>query len=466
MARVLNISLSKKTISSTDGLSPGAIKPASAASAAALAIVYQPIDVIRPASRPVRRRGKHQIEQLIGAIRRFGCRVPILVTNDAEIVDGHAIFEACKALGMTTIPTLVIDDLNPEEIRALRISINKIAEGSEWSIPDLKLEFEHLFKVDPELVAFTGFPIPEIDTILRPPALLDEDEIPAPTTGPSVSRLGDIWVFDGGHKLLCGNARDGASYRALLVNELIQMLFSDIPYGVPISHVSQSHGEFVEGSDMSEEEAYAFFLSFLNAATPHLVDGAIVDSFIDWRGMRPLLNALKGAGLQQQGMVVWDKESGAMGSLYRQQTEYVVIAKWGAAPHINNVQLGKHGRNRTTLWRYPGLARQQAGRKEALAMHPTVKPLGLLTEALLDTSRPGGLVLDPFAGSGSLMLAAHRVNRIARAIELDPKYVDVAVRRMEAFTGMPARLQDDGRTFAEVADERLGGSPAPATAEI
>ena len=174
--------------------------------------------------------------------------------------------------------------------------------------------------------------------------------------------------------------------------------------------------------------------------------------------MFALLQAIRAVGLEQKAIVTWDKGTGGMGTLYRQQAEFVVVTKAGKGPHINNVERGRHGRNRTTVWSAPGMAQFGRGRKEALRLHPTVKPVSLLMDALLDTSRPGGIVLDPFAGSGTLLLAAHRTHRVGRAIELDPCYVDVAVARMEALTGKPARHVATGLTFAEMAVQRQPGS--------
>lgn len=421
-----------------------------------LVIVYKKADELKPSPRRVRRPKKGQVEACINNLRRFGLWYPVLITGSGEIVDGHLLYEACVALGETNIPTVIVTGLSDVEIRALRIWINKSHEGSTWDPDALKAELEAIFAKDPALAAFTGLSGAEIDALLRKPLIDVADEAVDPKTDKLVSRFGDVWIFERGHRLLCGNARDAAAYVALKLLQRVRMVLSDVPYAIVNieGHVSRFHGEFVEGSGLSYDEALAFFGEFLSAMAPHLVDGAMVDLFIDAYGMRALLNALRAAAYDHKTIVVWDKLAGGMGSLYRQQTEFVVVSKWGRAPHVNNIALGKHGRNRTTLWSYPGMSQQQAGRKELLSLHPTVKPVALLSEAILDTSNRGDVILDPFAGSGSLMLAADRVGRVAACIELDPKYVDVAVRRMEAATGKPARLEATGQTFAEVALER------------
>jgi DNA modification methylase len=187
---------------------------------------------------------------------------------------------------------------------------------------------------------------------------------------------------------------------------------------------------------------------------PHVRNGAVVDLFIDYRGMYALMTAAREAGLQHLCTAVWDKQHAGMGGLYRHRAEFILVTKWGEAPHINNVQLGKHGRNRSTVWEAPGLAGFGRERSQALKAHATPKPVPLLADAILDTSERGGVVLDPFLGSGSLLLAAHRTGRVGVGIELDPRFVDVAVKRMETFTGEPARHLETGLTFAELTERR------------
>jgi hypothetical protein len=424
----------------------------------ALSINYQPISVLRPLDRPLRKRSKGQVERLTANIERFGCVVPILVTSVGEIIDGHAIYEACRRLKHATLPTIVIDHLSEDEVRALRLSLNRIAEGSSWDPAALASEFAHLLAIEPDLVAFSGFDMPEIDLALTTLSVDGADPADAVPDLPraATSRLDDIWDFAGGHRLMCGNARAGESYAAMLAGKRVQKVSTDPPYGCAIrGYVSSTHGEFVEGSGMGEAEAAVFFAEFLDAMISHLADGAIVEMFIDARGMLPLLTSARRADLTQLTTCVWDKGVGGMGSLYRQQTEFVLVMKHGRGPHINNIALGRNGRNRTTIWSAPGLNRFGPGRRESLALHPTVKPVGLIAEALLDTSHRGGLILDPFCGSGTTLLAAHRTGRVGYGIELNPAFVDVAVWRMEALTGLPARHASTGLTFAELAAQRV-----------
>ncbi|WP_158807987.1 DNA modification methylase [Beijerinckia sp. L45] len=420
-----------------------------------LAIIYQSIEALKRAGCSLRKSDKRKVDHLVCSYERFGFLGALLVTKTGELIDGELRLEAYRLLKIESVPTIILDGFSDAEIKTIRVAVNRLGEGREWDPIALAALFEDLFEVDPTLLEFTGFSLAEIDVCLSDFAPNLEDDVVPASKGPPVTRAGDLWVFAGRHKLFCGSARDPLSYKALLGNEEVQMCLTDPPYGCRIKgHVSRTHGEFIEGSEMSEVDTLCFFREFLTAMTPHLNSGAIVDIFIDGPGMFPLLQTIRDIGLVQKALVTWDKGAGGMGSLYRQQAEFVLVSKWGSAQHINNIQLGKHGRNRTTVWSAPGLAQFGKGRKEALKVHPTVKPVGLLVDALLDTSHSGGVVLDPFVGSGSTLLAAHRTHRLGRAIELDPTYVDVAVARMERATGVPAIHAASGLTFAALAERR------------
>lgn len=420
-----------------------------------------PIDKLKPANRRIRRATKSQRQTLMANIERFGCVVSVLVTDQFEIIDGHAIWEACKALGHKAIEVRVVSDLSPAEIKALRISLHAIAELSEFDDPALALDLKFLFKADPLLVTYTALPMARIDSlILGSNTAADPDAggeaALATLLAKAVTRLGDRWIGDGGHVLYCGDAKDPASYVAALDGKIADMIFSDVPYAiVPIKGVvSSKHESFVEGSGLTEEEADAFFLAALQAMVGFVRDGAIVDLFIDYRAMYSLTGATRAVGLTHLCTVTWNKVTPAMGGLYRHAAEYVLVLKHGKKPHINNVRLGKFGRNRSTVWTYPGMAQFGAGRNEALASHATVKPLGLLVDAILDVTNRGDLVLDPFVGTGSAVLAAHRAGRIGVGIELDPRHVDTAVARLEAETGKPVLHGQTGLTFAQMAERR------------
>jgi len=250
------------------------------------------------------------------------------------------------------------------------------------------------------------------------------------------------------------------------------MAFTDAPYNVPIGgHVSGlgkvKHAEFAMASgEMSRPE----FIAFLSTAIKHLItnvqDGAVLDLCIDWRHLAEILSAIEANELALLNLCVWNKRNGGMGSLYRSKHELILIAKKGTAPHTNNVELGKHGRYRTNVWDYAGVNSFGKGRTADLADHPTVKPVALVADAIRDVTRPGEIVLDAFMGSGTTILAAERTKRLAYGIEIEPGYVDVAIRRWSAVTGEKAVLARTGETFESVALHRANESGNSELAEV
>ena len=240
------------------------------------------------------------------------------------------------------------------------------------------------------------------------------------------------------------------------------MTFTDPPYNVPIAgHVSGlgkvQHSEFVMGSgEMSETEFGGFLATILKNIAGVSVDGAIAFVCMDWRHLYELLGAARAVGLGHKNVCVWVKTNAGMGTFYRSQHEMIAVFKVGTAPHINSFELGQYGRRRTNVWTYPGVNSFGDGRDEALALHPTVKPVRLVADAIKDCSKRNGLILDPFLGSGTTLVAAETTGRRCAGLELDPRYVDVAVRRWQDFTGEEATLEDDSRTFGEIEESRRG----------
>lgn len=275
-------------------------------------------------------------------------------------------------------------------------------------------------------------------------------------TGPAVSRLGDIWEL-GRHRLICGDARDAEVMQRLLKNGQADMVFTDPPYNVPIDgHVcglgSVKHREFaMAAGEMSEAEFTRFLEDGCRAMARVMRDGAIAFVCMDWRHMGELLAAGKAAFTELKNLVVWNKSNGGMGAFYRSKHELIFVFKHGTAPHTNSFGLGDSGRYRTNVWDYAGISSISASRSDELAMHPTVKPVALIADAIKDCSRRGEIILDPFAGSGSTLIAAEKTGRSARLVELDPLYCDTIVRRWEAVTGKRAMLTACGRAFEDVA---------------
>lgn len=420
-----------------------------------------PIERLRAPANVLRNPGKSQAEKLEASVSRFGFTVPVICTSDGEIIDGAKRFKAAQSLGYASLPVAIVDGLSSAEIQALRISISKLAELSAWDPAALSDAFKGLLDVDPSLLRVTGFEMAEIDALLfkkLAPSAAGETP-PAAATTP-ISQRGDLFTI-GPHRLLCGDAKDPVSYEKLLRTDTCQMVLADVPYGVKISGTcSRSHGEFLEGSDCDESEMATFFSEFLAAVNGYLPPGCIVDLFIDHRNICALTLASRSIDLEHVTTCVWDKQSGGMGGLYRNQAEYVLILKKRGAAFINNVKLGAHGRNRTTVWSHPGYAAFGAERQEAIERHPTSKPVGLLADAILDVSKVGGVVLDMFAGSGSTLVAAHRVQRVGMGIEIDPRFVDVSVKRLEEAVGEAAVHEATGLTFAELSAQRTSKTEA------
>lgn len=421
-----------------------------------------------PHERNARTHSKKQVQMIAKSIQRFGFMNPVLATGDNRIIAGHGRVEAAKSLGLAEVPVLRIEDLSPDEIRAYVIADNQLAQKAGWDREVLAIELQHLGSIDFDLEVI-GFETAEIDLILDAEAgKADdpgrEDDVPEPDAGPAVSREGDLWLFGPAgtprHMLLVGDARFGETYTRLMDGVSAAMMITDPPYNVPIvGHVSglgrKVHREFAHASgEMSEEEFIAFLAAFMEGAGMHLAEGALSYVFMDWRHLNELQGACRKLGLSLVNLCVWVKTNAGMGSLYRSKHELCSIFKRGDTPHRNNVELGKHGRSRSNVWTYAGVNTFRAGRGEDLADHPTVKPAQMIADAIRDVTKRGDVVLDPFAGSGTILIAAEMTGRKARGIEIDPVYADVAIRRFEAFTGKPAILAETGETFEVVAERR------------
>ena len=432
-----------------------------------------PVSSLMPHSGNARTHSRKQVREIAESIERFGFTVPVLVDDQNQIIAGHGRVEAAKRLGWTEVPTLRLSHLSPAEKRAYIIADNRLAEKAGWDREILAIELQGLIDLNFE-VELTGFSMGEIDIILsdadeaRGESTGAEDKIPDPTAGPAVSRLGDLWEL-GQHRLLCGDARDDGAYGRLLDGDKAEIVFTDPPYNVPIDgHVcglgNIRHRDFAMASgEMTSKEFTTFLTSVFGRLAVHAIDGAIHFICIDWRHIAEMMAAGNEVYTELKNLCVWTKTNAGMGSFYRSKHELVFAWKSGTAAHINNVELGQHGRNRTNVWEYAGITSMRRGRLEELAMHPTVKPVALVADAIKDCSRRHGIVLDPFAGSGTILVAAERTGRRARALEIDPVFVDVAIRRWQCFTGKSATLADTTRTFEAIEQERTGGGAPDAT---
>lgn len=416
-----------------------------------------PVSALKPNPRNARTHSKAQIDQIAASIQEFGFNNPVLVDADLGIIAGHGRVEAAKLLGWLEVPILELRHLTDAQKRAYVLADNKLAEKAGWDTELLALELGELAGMDLDFdLTLTGFEMGEIDFLISGASDGDPDpDVPEPDPGPPVTQLGDIWQI-GPHRLICGDATDAGVHARLLGGRKAQMIFTDPPYNVPIDgHVSGlgkvKHREFAMATgEMTEAQFEAFLAGVFRHLAAGSVDGAIHFVCMDWRHMQETLAAGSKAYSELKNLCVWAKTNGGMGSLYRSQHELVFVFKAGTAAHVNNVNLGKHGRNRTNVWTYAGVNSFRAGREDELAMHPTVKPLALVQDAILDCSDRGQIVFDAFAGSGSTLIAAQRAGRIGFGIELDPAYCDVILKRFAA-EGLDAVRELTGEKFSELA---------------
>lgn len=426
------------------------------------------LSLLKPCPQNTRLHSKEQIQALARAIKEFGFNNPILIDSHHQIIAGHGRVDAAKTLGFEMVPVIQLEHLNPEQVRAYRIADNRIAELACWDEEALRIEFQELstLYLDFDLTV-TGFDTPQIDLmIIGESSTIDEepedifeqrfDDLP------TVSLDGDIWDL-GHHKIACGNCLDHNLYRQLMGDDRAGMIFTDPPYNVPINgHVltrtgSQSHDEFFMASgEMTPDEFQSFLKSATTLMTHYSKDGSLHFICMDWRHIYDLLHVSRAVYSELKNICIWNKTNGGMGSLYRSKHEMVALFKKGTAPHINNIELGKHGRYRTNVWDYAGQNIPTDDRMEALSMHPTVKPIKMIEDALYDCSNRGDIVLDPFGGSGSTLIAAEKSGRKARLIEISPCYVDVTIRRWQKLTGLAAIHLESKATFEQITQERRG----------
>jgi DNA modification methylase len=428
-----------------------------------LHIEYIAISDLKPNPRNARVHSQKQLHQIAASISEFGFNVPVLIDRGNIIIAGHGRVDAARKLGMETVPVLRIEHLTDEQKRAFALADNKIALNSDWDLEMLQLNLKELSALDLNFdLEITGFETAQTDVLIDGPTQqtkADLSDIVPEKEAEAVSRLGDLWLL-GDHKLVCADACDKASYAELMDGETARVVFTDPPYNVPIDgHVgglgAVKHREFKMASgEMSPAEFEQFLKTVFANMAEVSVNGAVHFICMDWRHLAEVMGAAQGIYSGLKNLCVWNKNNGGMGSFYRSKHELVFVYKVGTDPHVNTVELGTHGRYRTNVWDYAGVNTWRAGRDADLEMHPTVKPTALVIDAIKDCSRRGDLVLDAFSGSGTTIIAAHKCRRKARALELDPLYVDVAIRRWQTFTGKAATLAITGETFAEIADRR------------
>jgi len=411
-----------------------------------LAVTYRALGDLIPDPRNARTHPKRQIEQLKASIEAFGFTNPILADPEGKIIAGHGRFQAARAMGFAEVPTITISGLSETQKRALLIADNKIALSAGWDLEILQLELSELASIDVDIdPTLTGFSTGEIDVILSS-APDPDDEVVPPVPRTPRTKPGDIWIL-GEHRVGCGDSRDaGFLQRVISDGARIDAAFLDPPYNVRIGGhavAAGSHREFAMASgEMSEAEFRSFLTDTLGAAARLSRDGAVHFICMDWRHLDSVSAIGSAVYGERLNLCIWNKSNAGMGSLYRSKHELIFVYRVGTAPHLNMVELGKHGRNRTNVWDYASVNSMQGSRRDDLALHPTVKPTGLVADAIQDVTRRGDLVLDLFLGSGTTLIAADRTGRRFRGLDVDPAYVDVAIQRWSARTGREPQLEE------------------------
>jgi DNA modification methylase len=429
-----------------------------------LSISYLPLNSLQLDPQNPRLHDKKQIRQLAESIKTFGFNVPILVDCHSRVIAGHGRIHACQLLEMAEVPTIRLEHLSEHQTRAFIIADNRLTENADWDKQLLGTQLKILSEAEIDFsLEVIGFEVGELDLIIENSNLARNgkddpaDAIPESAEKPQVTRSGDCWLLDR-HRVLCGDARDISAYSRLMKRRRAKMVFTDPPYNDPIDGYVNGfgkihHPEFaVASGEMSRTEFTGFLRNIFDQLARNSSSGALQFVCMDWRHSEQLLSAAHAIYSELKNICVWVKENAGQGSLYRSQHELVFIFKNGKKAHRNNIQLGQYGRYRTNVWHYRRVnSLSRSTDEDGLPdLHPTIKPVELVADAILDCTARGDLVLDPFLGSGTSIIAAQRTGRVCYGIELDPRYVDAILRRWQTFTGQGAVQESTGRTFDEI----------------
>jgi DNA modification methylase len=429
-----------------------------------ISVQWIAINAVKPNPRNARTHSKKQIRQIADSITAFGFLVPILIDEGGIVIAGHGRYAAAILLGLQEVPVIRVEGLSEAKRRALALADNKIAENAGWDRALLASELPELADiliVEGLDISITGFAPVEIDQIAtdfeEDPSDPADTVDPEWTKGAPVSTPGDLWEL-GDHRLLCGDARNAADLARLMGEARAAMVFLDPPYNVRVRDIvgrgQIKHSEFAMASgELSRTSFVEFLKQSLAAVAAVSRDGAVHFVCMDWRHVGELLEAGDAVYDEMLNLAVWAKTNAGQGSFYRSQHELIGVFRVGKAAHLNNVELGRHGRSRSNVWHYAGVNTFRAGRLDELKCHPTVKPVALVTDAIKDCTARGDIVLDTFCGSGTTILAAERVGRRAYTIEIEPRFVDVAIKRWQAFTRKDAVHADSGLSFDELASK-------------
>lgn len=424
-------------------------------------VEYLPLKDIPEPLRRLRKPGKKQSIKTIRLIEACGWPIPVVLDSNKQVIIGQFLVDAARQMNMEDIPVIIAGHLGEEQVKVLRIAYSRLQEEEEWNFVELAKEFKDLESIDPDIdLSLTCFEIAEIDPILEAdePKVADEDICPDVDEVKIVSQSGDLFEL-GNHRILCGDSLQEESYAKLMGEQKAQMVFEDRPYNISVTKSvcglgKIKHDEFAMATGEMSDEGFIDFNQNVNELLKKFsIQGAIIFSCMGWYSAYHVLQAARNSGLYLKNICVWVKTNAGMGAFFRSQHELVFVFKYGEDPHINNIRLGAFGRYRTNVWTFPGVNTFRKDRMKDLASHPTCKPVALVAEAIKGCSTRGGIILDPFGGSGTTLIACEKTGRKGRLIEIEPKFVDVTIRRWQELTGRKAIHVATGKTFNQIEQE-------------
>lgn len=385
------------------------------------------------------RKNDHAVDKMAQSIKEFGFRVPVLIKADKTIIDGHLRLKAARSAGLATIPAVYVDDLTEAQVKAFRIAINRMAELADWDEILLGKELEELRNMDFDL-DLTGFDTRTIDDFINsvPDELTEEDAVPPPPDVP-ISSAGDVWVC-GPHRIMCGNWLNAEHRKLLMGDHKVNMIFTDPPYNADYSsRVDKGRRKEwggIKNDNMSDEAYDTFIHDVFGEVAAYLTPNASIYACIDYKSY-PILAHHLGEYFAHKSTIIWDKTNFGLGTYYRTQYEMILFCAagdkiiWNAAHDEKDVWAIK----REVLKDY---------------VHPTQKPVAIPERAILNSSNNSDLVLDMFCGSGSTLIACQKQGRKCFTIDIDPRYVDVAVKRYQDFTGQKAIKEGTGEFYDDI----------------
>ena len=399
-----------------------------------LTIVNQPIGTLKLYERNARTHSQKQLRQIANSIKAFGFTNPVLVDQNGMIIAGHGRVEAAKAIGMAEVPTIRLDHLTEDQVRAYILADNKLAAEAGWDNAILAIELQHLLTIESDLdITLTGFDYGEIELIIGEPASTHDETVVEPV-GPAITKLGDAWLL-GEHRLLCGDATDSASFEELMTGAKAAMTFTDPPYNVDYNTAKHRA--------IANDDLGGRFGSFLEAVCSNILANTDGATYICMSSseLHTLQAAFVKAGGHWSTFLIWAKNTFTIGrSDYQRQYEPILYGwREGASRHWSGA------RDQGDVWHFDKPSKND--------IHPTMKPVALVMQAIRNSSKKGNLVLDPFMGGGTTLIAAERTKRVCYGMELDPLYVDAAIRRWQQQTGEQAIHAETKLTFDALAVE-------------